>query len=108
MSVTDSLPALLRARFEQQPDSLAYTPADSESRPSQPARVWSQLVAADLRSATTLWNYPTPASLSAYLAKRLTPQAESHDEVAPDSSSHLLDALFDRVESAPAAEDSIS
>jgi phthiocerol/phenolphthiocerol synthesis type-I polyketide synthase A len=60
-------------------------------------------------SATMLWNYPTIASLAAYLAKKLSPQGESHDDdVPPDSSSCVLDALFDRVQSAPASEDDVS
>jgi hypothetical protein len=50
-----------------------------------------------------LWNYPTISSLAAYLAKRLSPQIESPaDDVRPDPSSSVLDALFDRVEATQA------
>ena len=53
-------------------------------------------------SATMLWNHPTIASLTAYLVKRLS---QHEDSVAdgtgiPPSSSPVLDALFDSVESA--------
>jgi phthiocerol/phenolphthiocerol synthesis type-I polyketide synthase A len=53
-------------------------------------------------SATMLWNHPTIASLTAYLGKRLSPQEDSvgdENELEP-SSSPVLDALFDSVESA--------
>ena len=67
-----------------------------------------QLVGIEL-SATMLWNYPTIASLAAYLAKKLSPQFESHDDdVPPATSSRVLDALFDRVESVPASEGNAS
>jgi phthiocerol/phenolphthiocerol synthesis type-I polyketide synthase A len=59
-------------------------------------------------SATMLWNYPTIATLAAYLAKRLSPQIESpDDDVAPDSPGSVLDALFDRVEATPADQGTV-
>jgi acyl transferase domain-containing protein/acyl carrier protein len=61
-----------------------------------------QLVGVDL-SATMLWDHPTIASLAAYLAEILAPQEEPEGrdvEVTPDSTSGVLDALFDSVESA--------
>jgi phthiocerol/phenolphthiocerol synthesis type-I polyketide synthase A len=54
-------------------------------------------------SATMLWNHPTIASLTAYLVKRLSQQEDSAGDengLPPSSSSPVLDALFDSVESA--------
>jgi phthiocerol/phenolphthiocerol synthesis type-I polyketide synthase A len=53
-------------------------------------------------SATMLWNHPTIATLTAYLVKRLSrPEDSVGDENgASPSSSPVLDALFDSVESA--------
>ena len=60
-------------------------------------------------SATMLWNYPTVAALADYLAKRVSLGCESSDGVGPPySSSQVLDALFDRVESVPASQDNVS
>jgi phthiocerol/phenolphthiocerol synthesis type-I polyketide synthase D len=56
-------------------------------------------------SATMLWNHPTTSSLAAYLAEMLSPQEQCEEgdvDVTPDSTSGVLDALFDSVESAPA------
>ncbi len=54
-----------------------------------------------------LWNYPTVASLAAYLAEKVLPQEDSDDvDVLPDSASSVLDDLFDSVESAPAGSES--
>jgi phthiocerol/phenolphthiocerol synthesis type-I polyketide synthase A len=52
-------------------------------------------------SATMLWNHPTIASLTAYLAEKLTPQQNSDGDidVLSDSTSSVLDTLFDQVES---------
>jgi len=66
-----------------------------------------QLVGIEL-SATMLWNYPSIAALAAYLVKRLSPQVESGDDVLPESSGDVLDALFDRVESATSTQDNAS
>jgi phthiocerol/phenolphthiocerol synthesis type-I polyketide synthase A len=59
-------------------------------------------------SATMIWNHPTVAALSAHLAKRLARQEERQEEtavkataVAPDSTSGVLQGLFDRIRSAP-------
>jgi phthiocerol/phenolphthiocerol synthesis type-I polyketide synthase A len=71
-------------------------------------RETEQLVGIQL-SATILWNHPTVASLTEYLAKMLAPQAESEaDDVAVPSGStgSVLDTLFDRIESAPAGTES--
>ncbi|MBO0865270.1 MAG: KR domain-containing protein, partial [Mycobacterium sp.] len=53
-------------------------------------------------SATMLWNHPTIASLTAYLVKRLSQQESSvgDENGLQPSSSPVLDALFDSVESA--------
>ncbi len=67
-----------------------------------------QLVGIDL-SATMLWNHPTISSLAAYLAEMLAPEEESVEDdvdVAHDSASSVLDALFDSVESVPAGSES--
>ena len=50
-----------------------------------------QLVGIEL-SATMLWNHPTIASLAGYLAKQLSPQEDSEDDVdvLPDSTSSVL------------------
>jgi len=67
-----------------------------------------QLVGIEL-SATMLWNHPTISSLAAYLAKKLSPQEESQAgevDMLPESTSSVLDALFDRVESTPARTES--
>jgi acyl carrier protein len=71
-----------------------------------------QLVGTDL-SATMLWNHPTISSLAAYLAEMLAPQQvpqEDRDEdgadLTLDSSSSVLDELFDSVESASASSES--
>jgi NAD(P)-dependent dehydrogenase (short-subunit alcohol dehydrogenase family)/acyl carrier protein len=67
-----------------------------------------QLVRIDL-SATMLWNHPTISSLAAYLAEMLAPQEEPKDDdvdLAHDSASSVLDALFDSVESVPAGSES--
>jgi phthiocerol/phenolphthiocerol synthesis type-I polyketide synthase D len=71
-----------------------------------------QLVGIDL-SATMLWNHPTISSLSAYLSEMLAPQqvpqedrVEDGADLTLDSSSSVLDELFDSVESAPASSES--
>jgi hypothetical protein len=48
-----------------------------------------------------LWNHPTLASLTAYLVKRLSQQENSagDENGLPPSSSPVLDALLDSVES---------
>jgi phthiocerol/phenolphthiocerol synthesis type-I polyketide synthase A len=51
-------------------------------------------------SATMLWNHPTIASLAEYLAKKLARQDQSQsDATCPASTSSVLDALFDSIES---------
>ena len=57
-----------------------------------------ELVGMEL-SATMLWNHPTIASFSAYLAKQLQPEAYSDDEDdgSVDAAASLLDSLFDSV-----------
>jgi acyl transferase domain-containing protein len=57
-------------------------------------------------SATMLFNHPTVTALADYLAKVVTPQADSgNDEIAELSASagSTLDSLFDRIESSPVA-----
>ncbi len=57
-------------------------------------------------SATMLFNHPTVAALADFLAKVVTPQADSgNDEIAELSASagSTLDSLFDRIESSPVA-----
>uniref|UniRef100_UPI003899CD10 type I polyketide synthase n=1 Tax=Mycobacterium sp. HUMS_1102779 TaxID=3383487 RepID=UPI003899CD10 len=53
-------------------------------------------------SATMLWNHPTIASLSAFLAKKVAPQTDSTErtEETAAPADGVLDALFDSVESA--------
>ncbi|TVS76930.1 KR domain-containing protein, partial [Mycobacterium helveticum] len=53
-------------------------------------------------SATMLWNHPTIASLSAFLAKKIAPQTDSTQETEETATpaDSVLDALFDSVESA--------
>jgi phthiocerol/phenolphthiocerol synthesis type-I polyketide synthase A len=59
-------------------------------------------------SATMLWNHPTIAVLAKHLAKKLSPQEDSDDDIdmLPDSASSVLNELFDSVESAPAGSES--
>jgi phthiocerol/phenolphthiocerol synthesis type-I polyketide synthase A len=62
-----------------------------------------ELVGMEL-SATMLWNHPTIATFSLYLAKQLQPEAYSDDEdddVGADATASLLDSLFDSIESTP-------
>lgn len=62
-----------------------------------------ELVGMEL-SATMLWNHPTIATFSAYLAKQLQPEAYSDDGddgSGTASDAGLLDSLFDSIESAP-------
>jgi phthiocerol/phenolphthiocerol synthesis type-I polyketide synthase A len=70
-------------------------------------RETEQFVGSEL-SVTMLFNYPTVASLAAYLAAKVLPQEDSDDEVdgSPDSDSSVLNDLFDIVESAPAGSES--
>jgi phthiocerol/phenolphthiocerol synthesis type-I polyketide synthase A len=58
-------------------------------------------------SATMLFNYPTIVALAEHLAKKLLPQAESDDgiDALGDSTSSVLNELFDSVESAPAGSE---
>ena len=70
-------------------------------------RAAEQLVGIEL-SATMLWNHPTIASLTAFLAKKLLPQEDSDDDIdmMPDTASSVLNELFDSVEAAPAGSES--
>ena len=69
-------------------------------------RATEQFVGFEL-SVTMLFNYPTVASLAAYLAAKVLPQEDSDDVgVLPDSDSSVLDDLFDSVEAAPAGSES--
>ncbi len=70
-------------------------------------RATEQFVGFEL-SVTMLFNYPTVASLAAYLAAKVLPQEDSDDDVdvLPDSDSSVLDDLFDSVEAAPAGSES--
>jgi phthiocerol/phenolphthiocerol synthesis type-I polyketide synthase A len=65
-----------------------------------------QLLGIEL-SATMLWNHPTIAALTAFLAKKLLPQEDSDDDIdmMPDAASSVLNELFDSVESAPAGSE---
>ncbi|MGE5695635.1 MAG: SDR family oxidoreductase [Candidatus Sericytochromatia bacterium] len=66
-----------------------------------------QLVGIDL-SATMLWDNPTISSLAGYVSKILAPQEEPEEDVdlTLASTSSVLDALFDSVESAQASSES--
>jgi phthiocerol/phenolphthiocerol synthesis type-I polyketide synthase A len=69
-------------------------------------RATEQFVGFEL-SVTMLFNYPTVASLAAYLAAKVLPQEDSDDVgVLPDSDSSVLDDLFASVEAAPAGSES--
>jgi phthiocerol/phenolphthiocerol synthesis type-I polyketide synthase A len=70
-------------------------------------RETEQLVGFEL-SVTMLFNYPTVASLAAYLAAKVLPQTDSDDDAdgTGDSDSSVLDDLFDIVESVPAGSES--
>jgi phthiocerol/phenolphthiocerol synthesis type-I polyketide synthase D len=72
-------------------------------------RETQQLVGIDL-SATMLWNHPTISSLAEFLAEILASQQEPEegdvDDVTLDSTSSVLEALFDSVESAHAGSES--
>jgi phthiocerol/phenolphthiocerol synthesis type-I polyketide synthase A len=59
-------------------------------------------------SATMLWNHPTIESLTTFLVEKLSPQQDSDGDidVLSDSTSSVLDTLFDEVESAPAGIES--
>jgi phthiocerol/phenolphthiocerol synthesis type-I polyketide synthase A len=61
-------------------------------------------------SATMLWNHPTIASLTTYLAEKIAPQQDSGSDVdvLPDSTGSVLDTLFDEVESSPQASKAAS
>ena len=62
-----------------------------------------ELVGMEL-SATMLWNHPTIATFSGYLAKQLQPEAYSDDEddqFGADAAASVLDSLFDSIESTP-------
>jgi phthiocerol/phenolphthiocerol synthesis type-I polyketide synthase A len=54
-------------------------------------------------STTMLWNHPTIESLTTFLVEKLSPQQDSDSDidVVSDSTSSVLDTLFDSVESAP-------
>jgi phthiocerol/phenolphthiocerol synthesis type-I polyketide synthase A len=71
-------------------------------------RETEQFIGTEL-SATMLWNHPTITALAAHLAKKLTPQEVSDNDVEAlsDSASSVLNELFDHVESAPAGLDGI-
>jgi phthiocerol/phenolphthiocerol synthesis type-I polyketide synthase A len=59
-------------------------------------------------SATMLWNHPTIESLTTFLVEKLSPQQDSNSNIdgLSDSTSSVLDTLFDEVESAPAGVES--
>jgi phthiocerol/phenolphthiocerol synthesis type-I polyketide synthase D len=74
-----------------------------------------KLVGIDV-SATMLFDHPTISSIAAYLAGMLAPQPEplapqpepeeDHADLTLGSTSSVLDALFDSVESASAGRES--
>ena len=71
-------------------------------------RETQQLVGIDL-SATMFWDHPTISSLAGYLAEILAPQQESEErdvDLTLESTSSVLDALFDSVESAQLGSES--
>jgi phthiocerol/phenolphthiocerol synthesis type-I polyketide synthase A len=59
-------------------------------------------------SATMVWNHPTITSLAEHLAEKVSPQQDSEgdDYVLTDSSSSVLDGLFDSIEATPASVES--
>jgi phthiocerol/phenolphthiocerol synthesis type-I polyketide synthase A len=59
-------------------------------------------------SATMLWNHPTITSLAVHLAGKISPQQDSEgdDYVLTDSSSSVLDGLFDSIEATSASVES--
>ena len=59
-------------------------------------------------SATMLWNHPTITSLAEHLAGKISPQQDSEgdDYVLTDSSSSVLDGLFDSIEETSASVES--
>ncbi|MFL6087359.1 MAG: type I polyketide synthase, partial [Mycobacterium sp.] len=59
-------------------------------------------------SATMLWNHPTITSLAEHLAGKISPQQDSEgdDYVLIDSSSSVLDGLFDSIEAISASVES--
>jgi phthiocerol/phenolphthiocerol synthesis type-I polyketide synthase A len=59
-------------------------------------------------SATMLWNHPTITSLAEHLAGKISPQQDSEgdDYVLTDSSSSVLDGLFDSIEAISASVES--
>jgi phthiocerol/phenolphthiocerol synthesis type-I polyketide synthase A len=59
-------------------------------------------------SATMLWNHPTITSLAEHLAGKISPQQDSEgdDYVLTDSSSSVLDGLFDSIEATSASVES--
>lgn len=62
-----------------------------------------ELVGMEL-SATMLWNHPTIATFSIYLAKQLQPDAypdDEDDDASADATASVLDSLFDSIESTP-------
>jgi phthiocerol/phenolphthiocerol synthesis type-I polyketide synthase A len=62
-----------------------------------------ELVGMEL-SATMLWNHPTIATFSNYLAKQLQPDAypdDEDDDASADATASVLDSLFDSIESTP-------
>ncbi|HKP39826.1 type I polyketide synthase [Mycobacterium sp.] len=59
-------------------------------------------------SATMLWNHPTITSLAEHLAGKVSPQQDSEgdEHVLTDSSSSVLDGLFDIIEATSASVES--
>jgi phthiocerol/phenolphthiocerol synthesis type-I polyketide synthase A len=65
-----------------------------------------QLVGIEL-SATMLWNHPTIASLTEFLARKFEPETKPEEAGDVDSEASVLDGLFESAESASAGSEGL-